>query len=84
MATHTESGPQAVSDVTGLPEPVIQSIRQLVDAIRGQSLPPAAAGPRRSLGGCLAGRGLTVPTQEDIEEVRREMWANFPRDLPND
>lgn len=32
--------------------------------------------------GSLAHLGITV-TDEDIAEVRREMWANFPREEPN-
>ncbi len=35
--------------------------------------------PRRSLRGVLAHLG-PAPSAEDIDEVRREMWANFPRD----
>lgn len=35
--------------------------------------------PRRSLKGILAHLG-PAPSAEDIDEVRREMWANFPRD----
>jgi hypothetical protein len=35
--------------------------------------------PRRSLYGLLADLG-PGPTDEDIEEVRREMWHNFPRE----
>lgn len=31
--------------------------------------------------GSLAHLGLTI-TDEDIAEVRREMWANFPREEP--
>ena len=32
--------------------------------------------------GSLAHLGITV-TDEDIAEVRREMWANFPREEPS-
>ena len=32
----------------------------------------------RSLWGLCADLG-SAPSMEDIEEVRREMWANFPR-----
>ena len=35
--------------------------------------------PRRSLRGLWADLG-PGPSDEDIEEVRREMWRNFPRD----
>ena len=35
--------------------------------------------PRRSSRGLWADLGIDI-TEEDIEEVRREMWANFPRE----
>lgn len=35
--------------------------------------------PRRSLLGLVADRG-PAPSAEEIDEVRRELWANFPRD----
>ena len=35
--------------------------------------------PKRSLRGALADLG-PAPSAEDIDEVRREMWPNFPRD----
>ena len=35
--------------------------------------------PRQSLYGALAKYG-PAPSEEDIAEVRREMWANFPRE----
>ena len=35
--------------------------------------------PKRSLRGALADLA-PAPSTEDIDEVRREMWANFPRD----
>jgi hypothetical protein len=35
--------------------------------------------PKRSLLGLLADLG-PAPSAEDIDEARREMWANFPRD----
>ncbi len=36
-------------------------------------------GARRSLVGIFADRGVDI-TAEDIDEVRREMWKNFPRE----
>ena len=69
-------------DVTGLPEAVIQDIRRLVDTLRGRLAGSPPAG-RKPLLGCLEGQGLTVPTLEDIAEVRREMWGDFSRDLPD-
>ncbi len=38
-----------------------------------------ANGPRRSSRGICADLGIEI-TQEDINNVRREMWANFPRE----
>jgi predicted DNA-binding antitoxin AbrB/MazE fold protein len=34
--------------------------------------------PRKQLKGMLAGLGITV-TEDDICELRSEMWKNFPR-----
>lgn len=34
---------------------------------------------RRSLRGILAGYG-PAPSAEDIDQARREMWGNFPRE----
>lgn len=74
-------------DVTGLPEPVIADLRRLVETLRGRpARPPEPTLPpptRRPLIGCLEGQGLRIPTLEEIAEVRREMWANFPREFPN-
>jgi hypothetical protein len=35
--------------------------------------------PRRSFFGLLAEFG-PAPSEEDFEEIRREMWGNFPRE----
>ncbi len=48
----------------------------LNELIASEPIPPK---PRRSLLGLWADLG-PGPTDEDIEEVRREMWKNFPRD----
>lgn len=37
------------------------------------------ATPRRSLRGLLSDLG-PAPSAEDIDEARREMWGNFPRE----
>jgi hypothetical protein len=84
MAPHAiaETDPATI-DVSGLPETVVRDIRQLVETLRnGSAQSPQVPTPRKSLRGCLAGKGLKIPTLEELEEVRREMWANFPRDLP--
>ena len=35
--------------------------------------------PFQSIKGILAGRGISIAA-EDIDEARREMWKNFPRE----
>ena len=62
-------------DVTGLPEPVVQSIRELVDSLLQH------ANPRPPLMGRFAYLGYSFP-KEMIDEGQREMWANFPREFP--
>ena len=67
--------------------------QSLIEAVR--SLPPekqqellehanrlrehAAAEPRKSGKGLWAGMGISL-SAEDIDEVRREMWKDFPRE----
>ena len=41
---------------------------------------PADGSPRRFPYGALAHLG-TAPSAEEINEMRREVWANFPRDI---
>lgn len=40
---------------------------------------PPRRPPRRSLYGVVKHLG-PAPSAEDIDEMRREVWANFPRD----
>jgi len=71
-------------DLSGLPDPVVRSIRQLVESLR-KGLPtpePHAAESRRPpLRGRFVALGLSVP-KEDLDEARRDAWKSFPRDLP--
>ncbi len=66
-------------DLTGLPEPVIASIKQLVTSIRNGS---ATCAEKKAEPPPLMGRfshlGYSFP-KEEIDEAQREMWANFPR-----
>jgi hypothetical protein len=39
--------------------------------------------PRKSLAGAWADLGTNL-SEEDIREVRSEMWKGFPRDFPGD
>ncbi len=43
------------------------------------SVKPEPTTPRRSLRGLLADLG-TAPSAEEIDEAKREMWGNFPRE----
>ena len=70
-------------DLTGLPEPVVKSIQQLVETLRegtaGQNHPDATFEPA-SLRGRFASLGLSIP-KEDLDEAQREAWRDFPRGL---
>ena len=44
-----------------------------------QDMMASQQGPSRSLLGVLAHLG-SAPSAEEIDEARREVWANFPRD----
>ena len=56
----------------------VQLIERIVAVLERdvRALQPA---PRRTLRGALSQRGL-APSAEEIDEVRREAWANFPRE----
>ncbi|MBX9622577.1 MAG: hypothetical protein K2X82_02070 [Gemmataceae bacterium] len=87
MATDlTLSPPPRTLDLTGLPEPVIEQVTRIVREAREKQtgeVTPSAEGARPPLRGRLAHLGLKTPTLEEFEEARREMWASFPRDLPD-
>lgn len=55
----------------------IQVIERLVGML-GREIPQEPA-PLKSLYGLWADLNIDV-SEEDIAEVRREMWANFPRE----
>jgi hypothetical protein len=71
--------PETTLDVTGLPPAVIADLQRLVDTLR--TAPPPSTTVRPSLRGVFAIEGKDVP-KEVIDEARRELWANFPRDFP--
>ncbi len=55
---------------------------RLIDSLARQLLQeaePTHPTPRPSLRGALAHLG-PAPSAEDIDEARREAWANFPRE----
>jgi hypothetical protein len=72
-----------ILDLSGLPEPVVESIKQLVESLRAgmasrghseETQPP-------SLRGRFADLKLSIP-KEDLDEAQREAWHNFPREFP--
>ena len=57
-------------DVTGLPEPIIQSIKQLVESIREGMRDPSNL--KR-----IAHIELSSNPKEDVDETRGEAWEKF-------
>ena len=86
MANEDPSTPQPQTvDVTGLPEPVIQSLRVIVEEFREKHAkvgPTAAPGERRPLKGRFADRALSI-SKEEIDAAQREAWNGFPREFPD-
>ena len=80
----TPSPSSAILDLTGLPEPVVKSIKQLVESLRegiaSQDHPGATYQPP-PLRGRFADLKLAIP-KEDLDEAQREAWQNFPREFP--
>ncbi len=60
------------------PAQQLMLIGELVDHLR-YNLPPDLKRPSRSLHGALKDLG-PAPSADDIDEARREAWANFPRE----
>jgi hypothetical protein len=83
MANELEETPPGNSiDVTGLPEPVVQSIKQLVKSLREEivSEPPPSPAKGPPFRGRFAHLNLSIPN-EDIDAAQREAWSGFPREL---
>jgi len=52
-------------------------VLKFVDALKQKPTAEPKPKPRRTFYGALADLG-PAPSAEDIQEVRKEMWANFP------
>ena len=80
----TPASGSTMLDLTGLPEPVVKSIKQLVESLRegiaSQGRSGAMSQPA-SLRGRFADLRLSIP-KEDIDEAQREAWQDFPCELP--
>src|SRR5271157_1571025 len=80
----TPTPDSTVLDLSGLPEPVVKSIKQLVESLREGIASQGHSGttPQPSpLRGRFADLKLSIPT-ENIDEAQREAWQDFPRELP--
>ena len=66
-----------VDMVRGLsPLEKVRLVEEVMTLLQGDLTEPIP-GSKRSLYGILPNTGLTA---EDITEVRKEMWSNFPRE----
>lgn len=64
--------------VSGLRELPVDKQREVLDFIG--FLGSRQRRPLKSLEGLWEGQGVDI-SEEDIAEIRREMWAKFPRDM---
>lgn len=62
--------------VRSLPVDKQQEVLSHATRLRDEATPKK---PFKSIKGILAGRGISI-SAEEIEEARREMWKNFPRE----
>lgn len=69
-----------VAKVAELPDEQQQAALEYIESLEREA-GKQATHQRKSLMGAFAHMKLNVTT-EDIEEVRREMWRNFPREEP--
>lgn len=60
------------------PEDKVLLIERMASLLK-RDFPRSTPRPKRSLYGILADLG-PAPSAEHIDEARREVWANFPRD----
>jgi hypothetical protein len=85
MATErTDTSASSTVDLAGLPEPVMKSIKMLVESLR-EGMPskdhPQQTPQPPPLRGRFADLALSIP-KEDIDEAQQEAWKNFPREFP--
>jgi hypothetical protein len=71
--------PEKVLDrLRGLPPEKQQAVLEFVESLEENGESEA---PLKSLEGLWAKYDINI-TEEDISEMRREMWSNFPREFP--
>ena len=80
----TQAPSSTLLDLTGLPEPIVKSIKQLVESLRegiaSQGHSGAMSQPA-SLRGRFADLRLSIP-KEELDEAQQEAWQDFLRELP--
>jgi hypothetical protein len=80
----TPSPSSLLVDLSGLPGPVVKSIKQLVESLREGIADKSHSGAPDDpppLRGRFADLRLAIP-KEDIDETQREAWHNFPGEFP--
>ena len=80
ITLHTEIGADGhltIDVPSGLPAGPVEVVIELVQVVAGNDLETKR--PRRPLRGILKGVE-PIPSFEEIKELRREMWRNFPRE----
>ena len=86
MANETVTAqPPTLLDLSGLPDPVVRSLQQLVESLRAAPVVQSDTNekaPRQPLVGRFAHLGISVP-KEAVDDAQREAWAGFPRDIPD-
>ena len=74
---------QAKAQAEGLsPDSYVGRVLKHTLASRGGETEPAPLQIKNSYG--ILSKYGPAPSEEDIAEVRREMWGNFPREFPLD
>jgi hypothetical protein len=83
MATDLTQKPASrIVDLTGLPESVVQKVTEFIEEARQQQTKDASTASRLpSVVGMFDHLGIKTPTVGELDEARREMWANFPRNI---
>jgi hypothetical protein len=72
-------------DLSGLPGPVVESIKQLVESVRAAqpSAGRSEATASHSIIGLFADQGSPTPSLDEFQQARHELGANFPREFPD-
>jgi hypothetical protein len=80
----TPSPNSSLIDLSGLPGPVVKSIKLLIESLRGGLAGQGHSGATYNptpLRGRFANLKLAIP-KEVIDETQREAWRSFPREFP--